>query len=211
MSSVGLSGGRGGKVEVDEVGAAARRSGVAGFPDGAVAGEMGEELRHRDFRAVFGGEPGEAIGALSRAASTTDANDNIGVGRESVGGHGENISRTRGRGKAAAGEGRVCASDRSRRRRRAAAPFTRARPAPRAGTPVRYVKRTSRASSRQRLAPLAPSGTAQAIETLHVGDRVQHRHFQPWPGRGWRREGRSGAYRSRPRLRRARTLSTPAG
>src|SRR5208337_2933211 len=72
--------GRGGKVEVDEVGAAARRSGVAGVPDGAVAGEMGEELHHRDFRAVFGGETGEAIGALSRAASTADPDDDVGVG-----------------------------------------------------------------------------------------------------------------------------------
>ena len=73
-------GGRGGKLEVDEVGAAARRSGVASVPDGAVAGEVGEELNHRDFRAVFGGEAGEAIGALSRAASTTDADDDVGVG-----------------------------------------------------------------------------------------------------------------------------------
>ena len=38
---------------------------MAGVPDGAVAGEVGEELGHRDFGAVFGGEPGEAIGALS--------------------------------------------------------------------------------------------------------------------------------------------------
>ncbi len=71
---------RGGKVEVDEVGAAARRSGVARIPDGVVAGEMGEELHHRDFRAVFGGETGEAIGALSRAASTADPDDDVGVG-----------------------------------------------------------------------------------------------------------------------------------
>ena len=72
--------GRGGKVEVDEVGAAARGSGVAGVPDGAVAGEMGEEFHHRNLRAVFGGEPGEAIGALSRAAAAGDADDDVGVG-----------------------------------------------------------------------------------------------------------------------------------
>jgi hypothetical protein len=41
---------------------------------------MGEELHHGDFGGVFGGEAGEAIGALSRAASTTDANDDVGVG-----------------------------------------------------------------------------------------------------------------------------------
>jgi hypothetical protein len=80
MPSVGLSHGRGGKVEVGEVGAAARSSGVAGVPDGAVAGEMREEFGHRDFGAVFGGEPGEAIGALPRATSTSDADDDVGVG-----------------------------------------------------------------------------------------------------------------------------------
>ena len=68
-------------MEVDEVGAAARGSGVAGVPDGAVAGEMGEEFHHRKLRAVFGGEPGEAIGALSRATPTGDADDHVGVGR----------------------------------------------------------------------------------------------------------------------------------
>ena len=76
--------GRGRKVEVDEVGAAARGSGVAGVPDGAVAGEMGEELHHRDLRAVFGGEPGDAIGALSRAAAAGDADDDLGVGGEDI-------------------------------------------------------------------------------------------------------------------------------
>jgi hypothetical protein len=43
-------------------------------------GEMSEEFHHRNLRAVFGGEPGEAIGALSRAASTRDADDHVGVG-----------------------------------------------------------------------------------------------------------------------------------
>ena len=57
---------------------------MAGVPDGAVAGEMGEELHHRDFRAVFGGEPGEAIGALSRAASTGDPDDDVGVRGEGI-------------------------------------------------------------------------------------------------------------------------------
>jgi len=32
-----------------------------------------------DFGSVFGGEPGEAIGALSRATSTSDADDDVGV------------------------------------------------------------------------------------------------------------------------------------
>ena len=76
--------GLGRKLEVDEVGAAARRSGMARAPDSAVSGEMGEELQHRDFRAVFRGEPGEAIGALPRAAPASDANDDVGVGREDV-------------------------------------------------------------------------------------------------------------------------------
>src|SRR5271165_7180344 len=48
--------GRGGKVEVDEIGAAAWGSGVAGVPDGAVAGEVGEELGHRDFAAKYGAD-----------------------------------------------------------------------------------------------------------------------------------------------------------
>ena len=75
--------GRRRKVEVDEVGAAMRGSGMAGVPDGAVAGEMGQELHHRNLRAVFGGEPGEAIGALSRAAAAGDAHDDRGrrIGR----------------------------------------------------------------------------------------------------------------------------------
>ena len=53
---------------------------MTGFPNGAVAGEVAEELGHRDFRAVFGVEPGEAIGPLSRATSTSDADDDVGVG-----------------------------------------------------------------------------------------------------------------------------------
>ena len=90
MPSGGLSG-RGGKVEVDEISAATRGSGVTG----SVAGEMGEELHHGDFRAVFGGEPGEAIGALSRAASTSDADDDVWVGGEDIrSGHEKNIMRT---------------------------------------------------------------------------------------------------------------------
>src|SRR5271165_5116313 len=76
--------GRGGKFEVEEIGAAARRSGVARIPDGAVAGEMGEELHHRDLRAVFGGESGEAIGALSHATSTGDPDDDVGEERTSA-------------------------------------------------------------------------------------------------------------------------------
>jgi hypothetical protein len=40
---------------------------------------MGEEFHHRNLRAVFGGEPGEAIGALSRAASAGDADDDVGL------------------------------------------------------------------------------------------------------------------------------------
>jgi len=56
---------------------------------------MGEELHHGDFPAVFGGEPGEAIGALSRAASTGDADDDVGIGGEDVhAGHEKNITRT---------------------------------------------------------------------------------------------------------------------
>jgi len=94
----GPVGGRGGKLEVDEVGAAARRSGVASVPDGAVAGEVGEELNHRDFRAVFGGEAGEAIGALSRATSTGDPDDDVGVAGENIRArHVKNITRTYGR------------------------------------------------------------------------------------------------------------------
>ena len=81
MPPVGPVWGRCRKVEVDEVGAAARGSRVAGVPDGAIAGEMGKELHNRDLGAVFGGEPGEAIGALSRAAAAGDADDDVGVGR----------------------------------------------------------------------------------------------------------------------------------
>src|SRR5271165_6400384 len=76
--------GRGGKFEVEEIGAAAWGSGVAGVPDGAVAGEKGEELHHRDLRAVFGGESGEAIGALSHATSTGDPDDDVGEERTSA-------------------------------------------------------------------------------------------------------------------------------
>ena len=83
--------------------------------DGAVAGEMGEEFHHRDFRAVLRGEPGEAIGALPRAAPTADANDDIGVGGKDIGaghertyrehmdreGDGSYVSRARSRSKPA--------------------------------------------------------------------------------------------------------------
>lgn len=75
---------------------------MTGVPDGAVAGEMGEELDHRDLRAVFGGEPGEAIGALSRATSTGDPDDDVGVGGEDIRvRHVKNITRTHGRVKVA--------------------------------------------------------------------------------------------------------------
>jgi len=69
---------------------------VARFPYRAVAGEMSEKLHHGDLRAVFGCEAGEAIGALSRATPAGDADDDVGVGGEDVGGHCENITRTCG-------------------------------------------------------------------------------------------------------------------
>src|SRR5208282_2541408 len=93
------------KLEVDEVGAAARRSGMARAPDSAVSGEMGEELQHRDFGAVFRGEPGEAIGALPRAAPASDANDDVGEERMSAPGmkeHNANIWTREG------ADGRLC-------------------------------------------------------------------------------------------------------
>ena len=129
--------GRGRKVEVDEVGATARGSGVAGVPDGAVAGEMGEELHHRDFRAVFGGEPGEAIGALSRAASTGDPDDDVGVGGEDIRArHEQNITRTYGREKVVGAWAPALAIE-AEGGDAGAAPFTRARSALHAETPPR--------------------------------------------------------------------------
>ena len=47
---------------------------------------------------------------------------------------------------------------------REAAPFTRARPAPRAATPVRPLKRTSRVSSRRSAVPWAPSTRGEGFE-----------------------------------------------
>src|SRR5271168_3117832 len=129
--------GRGGKFEVDEIGAAARGSGVAGVPDGAVAGEMGEELHHRDLRAVFGSEPGEAIGALSRATSTGDPDDDVGVGGEDIRArHEQNITRTHGREKVVRAWAPALAIEAEGGDARAA-PFTRARSALNAETPNR--------------------------------------------------------------------------
>jgi hypothetical protein len=91
---------------------------VTGVLDGAVAGEMGEELHHRDLRTVFGGEPGEAIGALSRAASTGNPDDDVRVGGEEIRArlcqeHNQNTWTREGRRSLSA-----CVRDRSRRRRR---------------------------------------------------------------------------------------------
>ena len=128
---------RGRKLEVDEVGAAARRSGMARAPDSAVSGEMGEELQHRDFRAVFRGEPGEAIGALPRAAPASDANNDVGVGREAsapgMKEHNANIWTREGADGGSAS--RVRWRSKPVGRRRVAAPFTRAQPVQSAGTP----------------------------------------------------------------------------
>jgi hypothetical protein len=129
--------GRGGKFEVEEIGAAARRSGVARIPDGAVAGEMGEELHHRDLRAVFGGEPGEAIGALSRATSTGDPDDDVGVGGEDIRArHEQNITRTHGREKVVRAWATALAIE-AEGGDAGAGPFTRARSAPQPETPPR--------------------------------------------------------------------------
>ena len=165
--------GRGGKFEVDEIGAAARGSGVAGVPDGAVAGEMGEELHHRDFRAVFGGEPGEAIGALSRATSTGDPDDDVGVGGEDIRARHEqkDITRTYGREKVVGAWAPALAIEAEGGDARAA-PFTRARSALNAETPNR--RRSDRrpldlrpAKRAFELAAMSP--LAQCLKLLYLG------------------------------------------
>jgi hypothetical protein len=113
---------------------------VTGVPHGAVAGEMGEELHHRDFRAVFGGEPGKAIGALSRATSTGDPDDYVGVGGEAIRArHEQNITRTYGREKVVDAWAPALAIE-AEGGDAGAAPFTRARSALHAETPPRALK-----------------------------------------------------------------------
>src|SRR5271165_6209360 len=164
--------GRGGKFEVDEIGAAARGSGVARIPDGAVAGEVGEELHRRDLRAVFGSEPGEAIGALSRATSTGDPDDDVGVGGEDIRArHAQNIARTDGREKVVGAWAPALAIE-AEGGDAGAAPFTRAWSAHHAETPHR--RRSERrpmdlrpAKGAFELAAMSP--LARCLKLLYLG------------------------------------------